>query len=749
MATIQGVYVALFGRPADPTGLAYFNGVTNNGANLSAIGNLASTAEYQGRFAGLNNLQIINSIYQSLFGRDADVTGLNFFANQLATGRQTINTIAINILDGATGSDLTTVNNKIAAANLYTAALDTGTEIVAYSGTTAADAGRAFIQGVTTTVPAQTAVDAAVATMVAGSSTNPGSTFALTNAADNLVGSAGNDTFVATTQAGQNTFNAGDTINGGAGIDTIKIYSNQAAFASVNLTNVETVESYEAAAIDVSGNAGVQRVWLNAASTNAATATKSQVIGFADAAGGVAAVATFTDVAGSADAATIALRDAGKTTAYTSIAVAGIETLTVASEGTNQAGTLTATAASKLIFTGAGNTTVALSNNAAYKTIDGSAATGNLSIDGSAANVANQVLDIKTGTGADNYTTLFANMTKDDKIDLGAGVDTVTFGDATDLSVAANVANLAGVTNVETLKVAGGAFAFKVDADLVSQAIFNHSSTGAFTGTNFANTDKLVIGAVDIADSTVAMKLGNNTFNLDLVGSKAAAADASGITVTGASTINVNSTGTSGVADNNLALTTDSNGTVNISGSQNITVTTALPGGATTGLSINASTFTGKATITGTAQVDAIVGGSGNDTLKTGGGADTLTGGAGTDKFDVSASVNSTQLVDSTITDFVKGESIVFANKGTEVFTTTKVDVSAATTLTAAVTLAAAGDGGTNGLVKWFNFGGDTYVVNDQKDGAYDATTDFVVKIVGTLDLSTGSFNATTDTLTF
>ncbi|MBB4145754.1 hypothetical protein GGQ72_004687, partial [Rhizobium rhizoryzae] len=25
MATIQGVYLALFGRPADPTGLSYFN----------------------------------------------------------------------------------------------------------------------------------------------------------------------------------------------------------------------------------------------------------------------------------------------------------------------------------------------------------------------------------------------------------------------------------------------------------------------------------------------------------------------------------------------------------------------------------------------------------------------------------------------------------------------------------------------------------------------------------------------------
>ena len=38
MATIQGVYLALFGRPADPLGLSFFNTATNNGANLAAIG---------------------------------------------------------------------------------------------------------------------------------------------------------------------------------------------------------------------------------------------------------------------------------------------------------------------------------------------------------------------------------------------------------------------------------------------------------------------------------------------------------------------------------------------------------------------------------------------------------------------------------------------------------------------------------------------------------------------------------------
>ncbi len=67
MASIQGVYLALFGRPADPVGLSFFNGVTGNGANLTGIGDLSSQPEYLNRFTGQNSTQIVQSIYQSLF----------------------------------------------------------------------------------------------------------------------------------------------------------------------------------------------------------------------------------------------------------------------------------------------------------------------------------------------------------------------------------------------------------------------------------------------------------------------------------------------------------------------------------------------------------------------------------------------------------------------------------------------------------------------------------------------------------
>ncbi|MGL5138759.1 MAG: DUF4214 domain-containing protein, partial [Beijerinckiaceae bacterium] len=148
MATIQGIYVALFGRPADPAGLAFFNSATNNGANLAPIGDLAATKEYTDRFAGQSNVQIINSIYQSLFARDAEPAGLAFFVDALNKGTLNIKNIAIAILDGAQGSDKTTSDFKVAAAGAFTTAIDTPIEIGSYSGNAAAAQGRAFITGV-------------------------------------------------------------------------------------------------------------------------------------------------------------------------------------------------------------------------------------------------------------------------------------------------------------------------------------------------------------------------------------------------------------------------------------------------------------------------------------------------------------------------------------------------------------------------------------------------------------------------
>jgi Tol biopolymer transport system component len=132
MASIQGIYVALFGRPADPEGLAYWNGVTNEGADLSGlIGTLTGTPEYLDRFESQTPSEIVSLIYLALFGRAPDPEGLAFFTAALDSGAQTIETIAINIFDGAQNDDQDTVTAKMEAADAFTPSLDTPEEIAA------------------------------------------------------------------------------------------------------------------------------------------------------------------------------------------------------------------------------------------------------------------------------------------------------------------------------------------------------------------------------------------------------------------------------------------------------------------------------------------------------------------------------------------------------------------------------------------------------------------------------------------
>ncbi len=283
MATIQGVYLALFGRPADPAGLAFFNGVTNNGANLAAISALSSQKEYTDRFAGFNNNTIVNSIYQSLFNRDAEPAGLAFFVDALNKGTLNINNIAIAILDGAQGNDKTVLDAKLASANLFTAAIDTPTEVGAYQGNAAAALGRAFLADVTTTAKTAAQADTAVAGVVSNGAS--GNTITLT---------AGNDTVSLTTGPGtpavkatdlNDTINANaagdwaatDTIDGGFGTDTL----NATIGASVNVAEngLKSVENLFITStgnwtVDVEKATSAAQVWNKASGANVLTFDK-------------------------------------------------------------------------------------------------------------------------------------------------------------------------------------------------------------------------------------------------------------------------------------------------------------------------------------------------------------------------------------------------------------------------------------------------------------------------------------------
>jgi hypothetical protein len=166
MATVQGVYIAIFGRPADPEGLAYWNEVTGNGADLSGmIAAFSSSQEYRDRFEGQSNKEIISSIYQSLFGREPEPEGLAFYAEALANGELPIEAIAVNILDGAQETDRVSIDNKEEVANRFTESLDTPEKIAGYTGETAAREAAEFLSEITDdpeTVPTDDDIDQAI-----------------------------------------------------------------------------------------------------------------------------------------------------------------------------------------------------------------------------------------------------------------------------------------------------------------------------------------------------------------------------------------------------------------------------------------------------------------------------------------------------------------------------------------------------------------------------------------------------------
>lgn len=147
---IQKLYVAYFGRPADASGLAYWETVVGaaNGSTTAVSAAFAASAEYKATFSGLNNDQIVNTIYNNLFHRDAEVSGLLYWSNLLTKGSITIDNVVTQISNAALGTDAIAFAEKVAASVAFTAALDTTQEILSYNGPSAVAIAKTWLAGV-------------------------------------------------------------------------------------------------------------------------------------------------------------------------------------------------------------------------------------------------------------------------------------------------------------------------------------------------------------------------------------------------------------------------------------------------------------------------------------------------------------------------------------------------------------------------------------------------------------------------
>ena len=124
---VQRLYVAYFNRPADPASLEAYEAMLPTDsvatqAELQAIADkyFSPSAEYASRYDGKSNADIINTLYNNLFGRDAEPEGLLSWTAKLNSGAESFASIALQLSFSAQGTDADAIAAKISAAKAFT-----------------------------------------------------------------------------------------------------------------------------------------------------------------------------------------------------------------------------------------------------------------------------------------------------------------------------------------------------------------------------------------------------------------------------------------------------------------------------------------------------------------------------------------------------------------------------------------------------------------------------------------------------
>ncbi len=262
---VEALYVGYFGRAGEPDGVNYWVGQLNSGYTVSDMAaSFAVQAEAKAEYPFLATPNIItdptafiNAVYQNLFGRAPDADGLNYWTGQLLSrggDSHAIGQFILDVISGAQGADVTTLDNKAAAAEYYTQQLAAdgigGTHLDA-NGHGVLDANLVAsadgaISGVTSDSATVTASEHATDAFIAGGGAGGvGQTFTLTTAiGETIHGTAGNDTFNAIIDGAAPTLNNFDTITDTGGVDTLHILSAGATAlpAGAAISGVENID---------------------------------------------------------------------------------------------------------------------------------------------------------------------------------------------------------------------------------------------------------------------------------------------------------------------------------------------------------------------------------------------------------------------------------------------------------------------------------------------------------------------------
>ncbi len=160
---IQKAYVAFYGRPADYAGLEYWAGVLDgNGGNLTnVIQSFGSSEESKSLYGSSSTAERIEKVYQQLFNRAADEAGKNWYVQQIDSGEISLQSAALQIMNGATDSDLALINRKVDAAGIFTESLRAQNMSHSYNGEQDIAPARDYLSHVT-----QSMSDSAIGSLV-------------------------------------------------------------------------------------------------------------------------------------------------------------------------------------------------------------------------------------------------------------------------------------------------------------------------------------------------------------------------------------------------------------------------------------------------------------------------------------------------------------------------------------------------------------------------------------------------------
>jgi len=111
---VQRAYIAYYNRPGDPGGVEYWADRLDAGESLdSIIDAFAASVEAESLYEGVATGDLIIAVYSQAFARVPDDAGRDYWAGRIDSGELSPGEALLTIVEGATGSDLTIISDKI------------------------------------------------------------------------------------------------------------------------------------------------------------------------------------------------------------------------------------------------------------------------------------------------------------------------------------------------------------------------------------------------------------------------------------------------------------------------------------------------------------------------------------------------------------------------------------------------------------------------------------------------------------